>query len=78
MRIIGIVFLAVGIISLLVNYGIVSPATWAIVWPIALIVAGIVILTKAYHRSGCGCGVCGIGGKKKHVCATGDCKDCGK
>ncbi len=66
----------VGIISLLRNMGFIEVIDWSIVWPVLLIVLGMIL--KKYKRcTSCNSGMCigGMCGKAdSHVCEGPNCK----
>jgi hypothetical protein len=69
MKIGGMVLMWVGIVALLKNMGFIEVVDWNIIWPVALIILGM--LLKHHKRCGsCGSAVC-MGGKcggNGHVC----------
>jgi hypothetical protein len=52
---IGLVLLAVGLIALLVQLGVLTGSTWSYFWPVLLIILGLVFLFRRSWRGGC-CG----------------------
>jgi uncharacterized membrane protein HdeD (DUF308 family) len=52
---IGLALLAVGIIALLVELGVITGSIWSYFWPVLLIILGLVFLFRRFWRRGC-CG----------------------
>jgi hypothetical protein len=69
MRYIGILLVVVGAVLLFKNLGYIAVAVWDIVWPIAVVLAGLALITKhRHHWYGMWGGCCKGDG--------GDCKNC--
>ncbi len=43
------VFIILGLVFLLKNLGLITAATWSVVWPLVLILIGVYILWKQYE-----------------------------
>lgn len=94
MKIKGLGIVAFGIIMLLVNKGMISAETWSMVWPVLVIIAGILVSFKhhMWHGGMCGAecakgnmcecggaaGCCGKGEGDAHTCSGEGCSTCGK
>ncbi len=78
MKITGIILTWVGIVAFLRSMGFIEVIDWSIVWPVALIVVGIIL--KKYKRcTSCNNSLCMIGGCAKadgHKCEGADCGVC--
>ncbi len=68
MRYTGILFVVLGIVLLLKNLGFITVAIWDIIWPIAIMLFGLGVMTRGRHHLG---GMCG-GWCKGKMCG----KDC--
>jgi hypothetical protein len=56
-----VLIIAIGIVWLLNNLGIISTSVWALIWPIVLILVGVSLVCGKKGCALCSCGLC-----KKH------------
>ncbi len=50
--IVGLILIAIGIIAILMQFGIISGSLWSYIWPIILIVIGLAFLWGRRRRGG--------------------------
>ena len=62
---IGLVLIAVGVIALLVNLGVLAGSIWNYTWPAVLIIAGLLFIARPFGRRSGWHGWCCSPGEEK-------------